>query len=105
MSLINSLKEILGVTPVNIGDLNRQVARQPRRSGHPEGLLNSLDGIEVTEEYRRIYALLDKGSPMVFVSGKAGTGKTTLVHHLREKLDKNIVVVAPTGVAALNVKG
>ncbi|MEK7312968.1 MAG: AAA family ATPase [Deltaproteobacteria bacterium] len=105
MSLINSLKEILGVTPVNIGDLNRQAARQPRRSGHPEGLLNSLDGIEVTEEYRRIYALLDKGSPMVFVSGKAGTGKTTLVHHLREKLDKNIVVVAPTGVAALNVKG
>lgn len=67
--------------------------------------MNPLDGIEVTEEYQRIHALLDQGCPMVFVSGKAGTGKTTLVHYLREKLDKNIVVVAPTGVAALNVKG
>lgn len=94
-----------GVTPVDIGKLNRQAARRSRRHGRQVDSSNSLDGIEVTGEYQRIHALLDQGCPMVFVSGKAGTGKTTLVHYLREKLDKNIVVVAPTGVAALNVKG
>lgn len=39
------------------------------------------------------------------MSGKAGTGKSTLIHYLRHVLSKNVVVVAPTGVAALNVKG
>jgi hypothetical protein len=105
MTFIDPLKEMSGVTPVNIGNLNRQAARRPRRPGRQGDSLNPLDGIEVTEEYRRIHALLDQGCPRVFVSGKAGTGKTTLVHYLREKLDKNVVVVAPTGVAALNVKG
>jgi ATP-dependent exoDNAse (exonuclease V) alpha subunit len=41
----------------------------------------------------------------VFVSGKAGTGKSTLIDFLRRSYNGNIVVVAPTGVAALNVKG
>ncbi len=41
----------------------------------------------------------------VFLTGKAGTGKTTFLHNLREKSKKRIVVVAPTGVAAINAKG
>lgn len=42
----------------------------------------------------------------LFVTGKAGTGKTTFLHTLRRlNLQKNMVVVAPTGVAAINAKG
>ena len=41
----------------------------------------------------------------VFLTGKAGTGKTTFLHHLRENSPKRMVVVAPTGVAAINAKG
>jgi len=41
----------------------------------------------------------------VFLTGKAGTGKTTFLHSLREKSRKRMVVVAPTGVAAINAKG
>jgi uncharacterized protein YpbB len=41
----------------------------------------------------------------VFITGKAGTGKTTLLKEILEKSDKNIAVVAPTGVAAINAKG
>ncbi len=40
-----------------------------------------------------------------FLTGKAGTGKTTLLKKIMEASDKNIVVVAPTGVAAINAGG
>jgi hypothetical protein len=41
----------------------------------------------------------------VFLTGKAGTGKTTFLHQLRENSPKRMIVVAPTGVAAINAKG
>jgi hypothetical protein len=41
----------------------------------------------------------------VFLTGKAGTGKTTFLHHLCDLAPKRLVVVAPTGVAAINAGG
>nr|WP_321222862.1 helix-turn-helix domain-containing protein [uncultured Psychroserpens sp.] len=41
----------------------------------------------------------------VFLTGKAGTGKTTFLHSLKMKSSKRMVVIAPTGVAAINAKG
>jgi hypothetical protein len=41
----------------------------------------------------------------IFLTGKAGTGKTTFLHNLRKKTQKRMVVVAPTGVAAINAGG
>ena len=41
----------------------------------------------------------------IFLTGKAGTGKTTFLHSLKEVLPKRMVVVAPTGVAAINAGG
>ncbi|PKK35089.1 hypothetical protein BWI96_18720 [Siphonobacter sp. SORGH_AS_0500] len=41
----------------------------------------------------------------VFLTGKAGTGKTTFLHNLKKNLLKRMVVVAPTGVAAINAGG
>jgi hypothetical protein len=41
----------------------------------------------------------------IFLTGKAGTGKTTFLKHIRDKGTKNIVIVAPTGVAAINAGG
>ncbi|HRG88675.1 MAG TPA: AAA family ATPase [Chitinophagales bacterium] len=40
-----------------------------------------------------------------FLTGKAGTGKTTLLKHIAQRTTKNFVVVAPTGVAAINAGG
>ena len=40
----------------------------------------------------------------IFLTGKAGTGKTTFLHKLKDTLFKRMIVVAPTGVAAL-IKG
>ena len=41
----------------------------------------------------------------IFLTGKAGTGKTTFLHRIREESPKRMVVVAPTGVAAINAGG
>ena len=61
---------------------------------------------EITEEFQQVLDLLSVATPpVVFVTGSAGTGKSTLIDVLRDELDKNLVVVAPTGVAALNVQG
>ena len=44
-------------------------------------------------------------SQSFFLTGKAGTGKTTLLKKILTQTDKNVVVVAPTGVAAINAGG
>lgn len=41
----------------------------------------------------------------VFLTGKAGTGKTTFLHNLRKKSAKRLIITAPTGVAAINAGG
>ena len=41
----------------------------------------------------------------IFLTGKAGTGKTTFLRDLATKTHKSFVIVAPTGIAALNAKG
>ena len=41
----------------------------------------------------------------IFLTGRAGTGKTTFLHKLRERSPKRMVIVAPTGVAAINAGG
>ncbi|MDR3071029.1 MAG: AAA family ATPase [Endomicrobium sp.] len=61
--------------------------------------------IEVTDEFKQAYDLIDKSDDSVFVTGNAGTGKTTFLHHYVTHTNKKIVVLAPTGVAALNCKG
>lgn len=65
------------------------------------------EGFEVIEEYQRVEEFLQGDSQFLFVAGKAGTGKSTLIDYLQESLSHavNMVVVAPTGVAALNVQG
>jgi hypothetical protein len=42
---------------------------------------------------------------LVYLTGKAGTGKTTFLKYLRETTTKNTVILAPTGVAAINAGG
>ena len=41
----------------------------------------------------------------LFLTGKAGTGKTTFLHQLKKESPKRLVIAAPTGVAAINAGG
>ena len=61
--------------------------------------------IEITEDYKAVINAIDNKAPFIFVSGSAGTGKTTLIKYLMKKFSGSVAVVAPTGVAALQVGG
>jgi hypothetical protein len=41
----------------------------------------------------------------IFLTGKAGTGKTTFLHNVKKQTDKRLVITAPTGIAAINAGG
>jgi ATP-dependent exoDNAse (exonuclease V) alpha subunit len=62
-------------------------------------------GIELNDDFRRALDLMENGVGNLFITGKAGTGKSTLLSYFRGITKKNIVVLAPTGVAALNIEG
>ena len=64
--------------------------------------------IEITDEFKDALRLLDAPAwqyPLVFITGKAGTGKTTLLKFFARNTTKNAVVLATTGIAAVNVGG
>ncbi len=56
-------------------------------------------------ELELAYRFISETDRHVFLTGKAGTGKTTFLHRVRDEIPKRKVVVAPTGVAAINAKG
>ena len=51
------------------------------------------------------YEFVSHTNKNIFLTGKAGTGKTTFLHRIKRELSKRIAVVAPTGVAAINAEG
>lgn len=52
-----------------------------------------------------VHEFIAHTSHNIFLTGKAGTGKTTLLHQIRTKTYKSCIVAAPTGIAALNAGG
>ncbi|MFA7626901.1 MAG: DEAD/DEAH box helicase [Candidatus Kapaibacterium sp.] len=56
-------------------------------------------------EFNYAVELVKKKTPMIYLTGKAGSGKTTFLKYIRTILDINMVVLAPTGVSAINAGG
>jgi len=61
--------------------------------------------IEHNEIFDLAYRFVTETNENIFLTGKAGTGKTTFLKYLKENSTKNILVAAPTGVAAINAGG
>ena len=61
--------------------------------------------LQLNDDFRHALDLLEKNESNLFITGKAGTGKSTLLQLFRSTSRKKMVVLAPTGVAALNVQG
>jgi ATP-dependent exoDNAse (exonuclease V) alpha subunit len=64
-----------------------------------------IEDIKLNDEQEKIFQLLETTNDIFYVTGKAGTGKSVLLRYFVSKTKKNVVVVAPTGVASLNVGG
>lgn len=62
-------------------------------------------GINPTREFAAAVDFVREADGHLFITGRAGTGKSTLLRALRDQLAAEMVVVAPTGLAAINVGG
>jgi len=67
--------------------------------------MENLNSIERNDIFDLAYRFVTETSENIFLTGKAGTGKTTFLKYLKENCSKNIIVAAPTGVAAINAGG
>ncbi|MFN4256855.1 MAG: ATP-dependent RecD-like DNA helicase [Saprospiraceae bacterium] len=61
--------------------------------------------LTLSDDFKFALDTLDKTDRSMFITGRAGTGKSTLLRLFQQTSKKKLVVLAPTGVAALNVQG
>ena len=61
--------------------------------------------IIILEEYKQVEKMIQDKVPLIFVTGGAGTGKSTFIHHLSTKYNGRLLKSAPTGIAAINISG
>lgn len=57
------------------------------------------------QEMQNAYDLIARTNTSFFLTGRAGTGKTTFLKNIREHVDKKFLVLAPSGIAAINAEG
>lgn len=63
------------------------------------------EDFDFNDEFKAAFDLMEHTSRHVFITGKAGTGKSTLLQYFKLNTKKKIAVLAPTGVAAIKVHG
>jgi len=63
------------------------------------------EGLELDKGFDRIFDFIESTNECAFITGRAGTGKSTLLQHVKAKTAKNVAILAPTGIAAINVGG
>ena len=61
--------------------------------------------LEINDEFKSAFDLMEYTKECLFITGKAGTGKSTLLKYFKANTGKKIIVLAPTGVAAVNIGG
>lgn len=66
--------------------------------------MNRTTQLDINPQFKAALAKIESGAN-VFIGGKAGTGKSTLLEYFRGITKKNVAVLAPTGVAAVNIRG
>jgi len=64
-----------------------------------------ISSIDVLPEYRLIKTLVDKQFPLIFITGGAGTGKTTFVRWMVNQFEGSVLLGAPTAQSAINIGG
>lgn len=64
---------------------------------------NCIKEIELSEEQKDLYDLMENTEKNIFITGKAGTGKSYLLKYFKEHTKKDVLYTAPTGIAAINI--
>ncbi len=98
------------ITPHNLPSENliKQVEIAKTSAPQKTSSAPQIDGVILdreNKEFIRAWQIIEKTNDSIFLTGKAGTGKTTFLKFLKEKTKKKHIVLAPTGVAAVNAGG
>ena len=101
-------RRFLGIEEPEVADLAKiDTELAPTAEPRPRSQRSTpaeAEPIEVLPEYEFVLEAIRGECPAIFVTGRAGTGKSTLIRFLTEQI-KNCAVVAPTALAAINVHG
>ena len=81
---------------------SRDIVVRAKRQERTEYVLPT---IEVLPEYVLVKKLVENQFPLTFVTGGAGTGKSTFVRWLLKEFDGSVLLGAPTAIAAINIDG
>eukprot|EP01031_Cornospumella_fuschlensis_P013269 gene13269-16229_t len=57
------------------------------------------------QDFLDLFRLLNDSYNNIFITGKAGTGKSTLIEYFKQHTEKKLVILASTGIAAQNIGG
>lgn len=68
-------------------------------------LAKTKQALVLSPQFKTVLKEMDASPDPMYITGRAGTGKSTLLRLFRKTTDARVVVVAPTGIAALNVQG
>jgi ATP-dependent DNA helicase PIF1 len=102
-SSLGSSKKTITYTDTKTGEGKKEVRKI--RQAQDKLVIDKPEDFEINEEIKEVLDTLENTNNNVFLTGKAGTGKSTLLRYFRATTQKFPVVVAPTGVAAVNVQG
>jgi len=95
--------------PKNAKTRDRQIESEwpaPKRARRRLAKKPAREPIEINAQLQSAFDAVSSGKQILFVTGGAGTGKSTFIHELRARFpEKQSIVLAPTGVAALNAGG
>lgn len=81
--------------------MSKQIIRKPKLNVKQIDISN----IKLSIEQQKLFEHMEDTKNHIFITGKAGTGKSVLLQYFKLNSAKQLAVVAPTGVAALNVGG
>lgn len=100
MTDFDDMDNIFNLTEKDITDKDA-----PPKKEKSENLMHLENDIEINKEFSVCLDIMENTHNHIFITGDAGTGKSTLLRHFVNTTSKKVVVVAPTGVAAVNIGG
>lgn len=105
-SLARRFLRVEAYETANLSKIDAEIApaASPRSSIPRHSPAAAAETIQVLPEYKFVLEAIRGEYPAIFVTGRAGTGKSTLIRFLTEQI-KNCAVLAPTSLAAINVNG